>query len=138
MVKNIAHKICWPRQVHNVKPVQKKLFACQSWCLKQFIDVKARIGNGLQQSEMVQRIKCLAAFKVSNFKWFAQAQMAASCLSRHAGNWKTSFLIAQSPLTSSKKAVKGNALPLNVLRFLSPGCQKLPSCLAEGQVQLAK
>ena len=73
MVKHIAHKICCHAQVHNVKPVQKKLFACQSWCLKQFIDVNARMGNGLQQSEMVQRIKCLAAFIVSNFNWFAQA-----------------------------------------------------------------
>ena len=80
----------------------------------------------------------LAAFKVSNFNWFAQAQWQHPCLSHHPGNWKTSFLIAQSPLTPSKNAVKGNALPLNVLRFLSPGCQKLPSCLAEGQVQLAK
>ena len=112
MVKKIA-------QVHDVKSVQKKLFACQSWCLKQFIVVNARIGNGLQQSEMVQRIKCLAAFKVSKLNWFAQAahKWQHPCLSRHPGNWKTSFLIAQSPLTSSKKAVKGNALPLNVLRF---------------------
>ena len=60
------------------------------------------------------------------------------CLSRHPGNWKTSFLIAQSPLTSSKKSSGRQCLAIECASFFVAWVPKAALCLAEGQVQLAK